>query len=500
MDDRTRAAELAAAHEDRLVGTDERRARGAFYTPPELVEWVLSRALTSGTARVLDPACGTGNFLVAAARRLGDVRAVYGSDIDEQAVRIARLRLQAEDPSVPPRDIANRVVVANGLTAWQGEKFDAVVGNPPFLGQLKRRTAGHGGAVLSASVGPYTDTSAAFLHRALDLVVPGGTVALVQPLSILAARDAGPVREAVVEVGAVRDLWVSDRPVFRGTGVRACVPLVRIGAQGGPDPHSWGPLAARQLGIPSVDLPQTSGVLGDLAVCTADFRDQYYGLVPFVREAEGGERGLRFGTKPQSPGPNGCGLAPNRSTVAPLITSGLLEPGRCDWGRRPTRFARQTYAAPVVDVEAVRRSPLGAWVDARLVPKVMVAGQGRVIEAAVDERGGAVPSVPVLSVIPSDPAHLWRLLAVLVAPPVVVDAAARYLGTGLSIGSVKVSARQLARLPLPVHERPWTDGAELLRAGRVAEAAAVMTSAYGIEVAEVLDWWRGRAMKSGRER
>jgi hypothetical protein len=149
----------------------------------------------------------------------------------------------------------------------------------------------------------------------------------------------------------------------------------------------------------------------------------------------------------------------------------------------------------VVDVDslAAASSRLGAWAAARLVPKVLVAGQGRVIEAVVDERGEWLPSVPVVSVVPHQAADLWRLLAVLLAPPVVAHAAARYLGTGLTPGSVKVSARQLAALPLPPDEQAWAAAADLARDGRLPEAGTVMTDAYGIDPADgVLGWWLGR--------
>ncbi|GAA3810403.1 HsdM family class I SAM-dependent methyltransferase [Nocardioides panacisoli] len=482
MDERRRTEELAHAYEQRLAADDRdgRRARGAFYTPPDLVAWVLDRALEPGTTRVLDPACGTGHFLVAAARRLG-VRAVHGSDLDAEAVRIARLRLAAEDPSVPAADIERQVRVADGLTAWEGERFDAVVGNPPFLGQLRRRTATAGPS--AHGLGAYTDTSAVFLHRALDLVRPGGAVALVQPLSVLAARDATRVREAVADAGAVTEMWVSERPVFAGTPVRTCVPVVRLGATGGPGPDDWGRLAAPYFGIPPVDLRRVGSSLsrlGELATCTADFRDQYYGLVPFVGENDDTKDGE--GT--------------------PLVTSGLIEPGACEWGRRRTRFAGQEYAAPVVDVAALAAADprLAAWARSRLVPKILVAGQGRVIEAVADEQGAWLPSVPVVSVLPHDPADLWRLLAVLLAPPVVAHAAARYLGTGLSPGSVKVSARQLADLPLPVDAAAWAEGAELARRGEVAEVGRLMTVAYAADPADgVLDWWLNRvAQRPGR--
>ncbi|MBM7520108.1 HsdM family class I SAM-dependent methyltransferase [Nocardioides nitrophenolicus] len=474
------ADEAATAYERHLAvnDRDRRRAQGSFYTPAELVDWVLDHALpAAGT--VLDPACGTGHFLVAAARRLG-VRAVHGSDLDPEAVRIARERLQALEPDLSAAEIAERVVVADGLVAWEGRTFDAVVGNPPFLGQLRRRSAGRS-EDHRRGLGAYTDTSAVFLRRALDLVGPGGTVALVQPLSVLATRDAGPVREAVAAHGAVTDFWCAARPVFDGTTVLTCVPVVRVGARPATDPDGWGALAAPHFGIPAVRLV-SSRPLGDLATCTADFRDQYYGLAPFVHDR------LPGGT--------------------PLVTTGLIDPAELRWGRAPTRFARRSYDAPAVDLAALRSDgTLAAWAESRLVPKLLVAGQGRVIEAVADEAGGWLPSVPVVSVVPHDGEDLWRLLAVLLAPPVAAHAATRYLGAGLTAGSVKVSARQLAGLPLPSDAGAWRAGARLAeaaqradadgRAARLGELAEVMTAAYGLPAGhEVVDWWRRRQVRS----
>lgn len=478
-DERERTTVLAQAYERELAAErpDDRRRQGAFYTPPELVAWVLDHALPAqGT--VLDPSCGTGHFLVAAARRLG-VRAVFGSDLDAEAVRIARERLHAEDPAVGLEDLARQVVVADGLTAWDGRIFDAVVGNPPFLGQLRTDTAGQSDR---RGLGAYTDTSAVFLHRSLDLVADGGVVALVQPLSVLATRDAGPVREAVAARGTVTDFWCSAKPVFEGTPVLTCVPVVRVGTPSSLQPDDWGSLAASYFGIPAVSLSLDTGTVGDLATCTADFRDQYYGLQPFVRDSPDG---LRDGD-------------------VRLVTSGLIDPAELRWGRTTTRFARQQYDAPSVDLAALRADGrLARWADARLVPKVLVAGQGRVIEAVADPAGEWLPSVPVVTVAPHDPADVWRLLAVTLAPPLVAHAAARYLGTGLSPGSVKVSARQLAALPLPADTEAWAEGAVLAQRAQhaagdrtqiLAEVARLMTAAYG-GTDEVLAWWLGRVSR-----
>jgi hypothetical protein len=123
-----------------------------------------------------------------------------------------------------------------------------------------------------------------------------------------------------------------------------------------------------------------------------------------------------------------------------------------------------------------------------------------VIEAVADPAGALLPSVPVVSVVPHDPAVLGRLLALTLAPPVVAHAAARYLGAGLTPGSVKVSARQLAALPLPADDDAWSEAARLLERGAdLLQVATVMTRAYGGD-AEVTDWWSARARPAREQR
>ena len=483
---------LGAVHESLLPG---RKLAGAFYTPASLVDRVLDAALVpllraGSTPRVLDPACGTGAFLVPAAQRIAGVtglpmtdavRCVHGVDLDPTAVEIARFLLWLQAPSVQVTELESQVHVGDGLTLEPDPPYDVVVGNPPFLNQLRTATV-RGSRV--EGVGPYTDTSAVFLLRSAGLVRDGGRVGLVQPLSVLAARDAAPVREALAGEGSLVSLWASDRPVFPGTPVLTCVPVWERGRDGGVG-NDWGALAAPAFGIPAVSLPSEHGVLGDLGPCTADFRDQFYGLVPFVRDAPSGIVG---------------------EGEAPLVTTGLIEPAECRWGLAPTRFAKQRYAAPVVDLAALHADgALSSWATTRLVPKVLVATQGSVLEGVVDVAGEWLPSVPTLVCTPP-PDRLWHALAVLLAPPVVAYAAARYLGTGLSARSVKLSAKQLAALPLPGDREAWDLGAELARTAQEAESsderaglltscAEQMCAAYGSDPGETLQWWQERVSR-----
>jgi len=480
---------LGAVHEALLAG---RKEAGAFYTPSWLVDHVLEQALVpllreGEPVRVLDPACGTGAFLVPAARRVAEVTGVsladavscvYGVDLDPVAVEITRFLLWLEEPSVPRSEVESRVKVGDGLLLEPNPPYDVVVGNPPFLNQLRSATVREHPV---EGVGAYTDTSAVFLLRSAGLVREGGRVGLVQPLSVLAARDAAPVREALDRDGSLVSLWASDRPVFPGTPVLTCAPVWERGRPGA-EASEWSTLAAPAFGIPAVTLSAEHGVLGDLGPCTADFRDQYYGLVPFVRDSPAGVVG---------PG------------EAALVTTGLIEPAECRWGHAVTRFAKQRYVAPVVDLEALRaEGSLASWAESRLVPKVMVATQGSVLEGVVDVDGAWLPSVPILVCAPP-PDRLWHVLAVLLAPPVVAFAAARYLGTGLSARAIKLSAKQLATLPLPEDRVAWDRGAELARAAQLADTeqdrqqllvqtAEAMCTAYGV-AGEAMSWWAERA-------
>jgi hypothetical protein len=513
--------ELAPVVQDGAVRLAERgqgrKKAGAFFTPAALVEHLLEQTLEPAldeaadptTVTVCDPTCGPGLFLVRAVRRITRrgvpaeqaIQQVHGADIDAAVVELARLCLALEAAGAEPPHVR----CTDPLTddSWPEAEHHVVVGNPPFLNRLETLTALRPDAardLAARSAGtlrPYTDLSAVFLQRSVTWVRPGGRIGLVQPQSLLAARDAAGVRRYLADTCALEGLWASDTSVFDAR-VLTCAPVLRRGAvQGavrrhhGPefeelaprrDPAldgTWSALLAAGLGIPEVVLPPAAGVLADVADCTADFRDQYYGLAPFVHEAA---------------------HAPT-SNVARLVTSGLVDPAECLWGRRPTRFLKCRWDAPVIDLDALRDDPaLHRWATARRVPKVLVGTQGRVIEAVVDEVGEWLPSVPTITVVPRG-RSVWHLLAVLLAPPVAAHAAATYAGTALSMRAVKLSARQVGQLPLPVHEEHWDLGAIEVQAAQrstdpdnrrrhLLRAAGHMCDAY--EDSGALEWWSAR--------
>ncbi len=359
---------------------------------------MVREAVFAGAVSVLDPACGDGRFL-----RATGLAQQTGVDIDPTT--------DFEHDDALQRD-------------WGDRQFDVVVGNPPYLNQLSTLTTRGGRSKFGG--GPYADAAAEFLALAVRLTRPGGRVGLVLPQSLLSVRDAAAIRAEVDRLAALRWMWWTDANVFDAS-VRVWAGVWEVGGEPGPVRRSFGmsfeprpttamPTAWAGL-LTGVSVERHDGpVLGDIATFTVDFRDQYYGLIGAVGDDVDGP---------------------------PLVTSGLIDPGVCHWGNRPVRFAKQQYAAPRVALDRLSE-PLRRWATQRLVPKILIANQTRVIEAVHDVEGAWLPSVPVITCTTDQP-HL--VLDVLGRPSSVDWVHHHAAGSGLGAGSVRLNPKLLASIP-----------------------------------------------------
>lgn len=451
-----------------------RKSLGAWYTPVDLVDLVTTNVLRdfaeldasldrprSQPVRVLDPACGDGRFLDAVRVRLhleGYAVRATGCDVDPDALgRITH-------PNV-------RTLQADALAYdWGDERFDIVIGNPPFLSQMSSATtrggsSGHGG-------GPYANAAAEFLALAIDLADPeGSVVGLVLPQSILASRDAGPVRDRVDEsADHTWSWWRADQRGLFDAAVNVCALGFRRPASRTGDAFQWTKVVTNALGIPPIDpsMIAADGTLADRAELNANFRDEYYALVPAVGDDVDGP---------------------------PFVTSGLIDPGRCWWGERPVKFAKRSFRRPRVDLSKLEgRFP--AWAARKLVPKVLVANQTSLVEAVADVDGDWLPGVPITTVVPRagdpDPIGTVRRIEALLTSPV-ASAWCWHIGggTGMSSTAVRVTPATLGAVPWPAGD--LDRAVDALAAGDVERCGAEVLDAFGLDgepAAQLLSWWR----------
>jgi adenine-specific DNA-methyltransferase len=205
------------------------KARGAFFTPPAIAEFLSRWAVRTPDARVLDPTCGEAVFLLAAAERLEALRAPANA-IAEQ--------LTGVDLHQPSLDASGELLHAVGVGAnlvrsdffdlstpaqigdrigWQ----DAVIGNPPFVryqehrGHPRKRSAA---AALAQGVrlSGLASSWAATLVHASAFLTPAGRLAMVLPAELLTVGYAEPIRRWLKQRFAVVNLVMFERLQFRG--------------------------------------------------------------------------------------------------------------------------------------------------------------------------------------------------------------------------------------------------------------------------------------------
>jgi adenine-specific DNA-methyltransferase len=195
-----------------LLPTAYRAAHGAFYTPPALSSRLLDLATDGGvdwrTARVLDPAAGGGTFLVQAAMRMSRALAdcepplalakigsrIRGFELDRHAAALAQGAVEialADLSAACSRPVPQVVLVRDTLEEPAEERFDLVVGNPPYgrvtlTDEQRRRYA--------RSLYGHANLYGVFSDIALRWARPNGLVAYLTPTSFLAGQYYSALR------------------------------------------------------------------------------------------------------------------------------------------------------------------------------------------------------------------------------------------------------------------------------------------------------------------
>jgi N12 class adenine-specific DNA methylase/predicted RNA methylase len=206
----------------------------AFYTSPIVVRAMFEALRRLGVpedATVLEPGCGSGNFLKHAPRGMHFI----GVELDSLSGRVARALF-------PQSDIR---IESFKETRFPERGVDAVIGNPPFADVRME----HNG--VRFALHDY------FFAKGLDAVKPGGVLAFVTTHFTL-DKTTGAVREYLAEradfLGAIR--LPSEAFAREGTKVVTDIVFLRKRAEGETPCHvatSW--LEVAPLSIEGVEVP-----------------------------------------------------------------------------------------------------------------------------------------------------------------------------------------------------------------------------------------------------
>ena len=216
------------------LSVPERKALGAFYTPHAVVDALVRWAVRRESERILDPSFGDGRFLAAAAVRLGELgvsapgRRLFGVELEAAAAKSPATLLGIR---VPAGQLVHGDFFATDLDRWSGQRFAAIVGNPPYvrhhlLGAASRRLAQRRAARVGVNLSERADSWAYFSAALLDYLEPSGRLAVLLPGALLHAEYALPLLHAFSEVrGHVQLIRIQER-LFEGAVERTIVLLI----------------------------------------------------------------------------------------------------------------------------------------------------------------------------------------------------------------------------------------------------------------------------------
>ena len=174
----------------------ERKLRGGYYTPLQLADYLTKWAIRSPADRVLEPSCGDGSIVSSAASRLDERGAITAIEI--VAGELEKAQNKAHH-FVPRMDWCCGSFFHYFPNLLAGAKFDAAIGNPPFIRfqYFNRKERAQAFSMLNAF--GYRPTGlanawVAFVQLSVELLRDGGRLAMVVPAELLQVQYAAELR------------------------------------------------------------------------------------------------------------------------------------------------------------------------------------------------------------------------------------------------------------------------------------------------------------------
>lgn len=221
---------------------DKSRA-GSYFTPPETARLLIGELPESGT--VLDPACGSGQFLLAAAERGRKIDELLGIEIDPAAAFAAALNLLL---AFPETDRKPHILLRDALRSKSRFRGDHLAANPPW----GRADTDSGDETFASR-----ELAARFLAAAPRLTAPGGAAAMLIPESLLAVHRHRKVREFLARRVTIRKIRQLGR-CFPGVFSRAVLLCFDNRPPRPGDRAEWITHDGRVIGFPPVELSAES--------------------------------------------------------------------------------------------------------------------------------------------------------------------------------------------------------------------------------------------------
>ena len=170
-----------------------KKLRGGFYTPPSIALFILNWGTTGNIKpKILEPSCGDGVFLKQVKENKFDYKSIVAIEIDSEEASKANL-IKLDRCIVIEDDFHHYCNVTN-------EKFDLIVGNPPYIryqsfNKEQRKQAEKIFSSVNLKYSKLTNAWVSFVIGASLLLKEEGKIGFVVPAELLQVSYAQQLRQ-----------------------------------------------------------------------------------------------------------------------------------------------------------------------------------------------------------------------------------------------------------------------------------------------------------------
>ena len=174
-----------------------RKKHGQYFTPQSIRELLLSFLPQINSPVVLDPACGSGEFLLSASKKWKNPKLV-GWELESQLVKLA----QQINPSAIIKNI-------DTLQISTSQKFDFIIGNPPYF---EMKLSDSQKSQFQDIVGGRMNIFSLFIKISLDHLKEDGYLGFVVPPSMNNGAFFSNLRNFIINTAEIVKIKIISSP------------------------------------------------------------------------------------------------------------------------------------------------------------------------------------------------------------------------------------------------------------------------------------------------
>lgn len=194
-----------------------RNKEGIYYTPSWVVKDMFKNLKINPDYTFLDPCCGSGNFLIEAIRQGVAPENVYGFDVDENAVLIAKQRIKDEfGVATDNIKVGDFLQEAHKLKT-EKITYDLILTNPPWGKKIEKSAKEKYSALYSC--GNSLDTTSLFLAASLSILKVNGFLGFLIQEAFFNITTFEDIRKRVLAKKILR--FVDYGKAFKGLVTKA---------------------------------------------------------------------------------------------------------------------------------------------------------------------------------------------------------------------------------------------------------------------------------------